>query len=406
MSAGPEGLVKVLAERLVLLPSVEHALSQVDRRVFLPAESAAVAYDDAAVVTATDADGMPVSSASQPAIVVQMLQALALEPGHRALEIGTGTGYNAALMKAMVGPAGTVTSVEVDAAIAASAGSNLSAAGFDVEVVAADGAAGVPDRAPFDRIVLTASTWELHADLLRQLAVGGVLVAPVRVARYLMFPQLIAVFERVSQDTLVTRSCFPGGFMIMRADSSESAWTGPVARTTFTSTTGQRDLMYELRGAGASSLDSFGMRALLACSTERQLDHPVQDGALYDLAIFIAFSLPDTSLMSTVGLSGLMTPFGADAIGCYEQDRNTVAALAGDGGTATAVITRGSDTAVAGRLLAIVDEWETRGRPSVRELTLTVDPTLGRTRDAWRVQRRGSAELAADWRSPGSGELG
>ena len=78
------------------------------------AEALGVVYSDEALITRRDDEGMPTSSASQPSVVAMMLEALDLEPGMRVLEIGAGTGYNAALMAEMVGDAGLVTTIDID----------------------------------------------------------------------------------------------------------------------------------------------------------------------------------------------------------------------------------------------------------------------------------------------------
>ena len=91
------------------------ALRDVPRHLFLPHLPPQDAYLDDAIVTKRDAEGQPISSSSQPAIMAIMLDQLTLAPGQRVLEIGAGTGYNAALMRHLVGPSGTVVSVDIDA---------------------------------------------------------------------------------------------------------------------------------------------------------------------------------------------------------------------------------------------------------------------------------------------------
>src|SRR5262249_41424405 len=91
--------------------SVEAAFRSVPRHRFLAGVPPEETYLDRVIVTET-ADSLPVSASSQPSFMAVMLQQLALQPGHRVLEIGTGTGYNAALMAAIVGPGGHVVSVD------------------------------------------------------------------------------------------------------------------------------------------------------------------------------------------------------------------------------------------------------------------------------------------------------
>src|SRR5258708_24206156 len=91
-----------------------------------------------------------------------MVEQLALQPGDRILEIGAGTGYNAALMAHLVGPKGQVVTVDIDQDTAAAAQAHLATAGADdIRVLCGDGALGYPEAAPYDRIILTAGTWDI-----------------------------------------------------------------------------------------------------------------------------------------------------------------------------------------------------------------------------------------------------
>ncbi|MBN9099212.1 MULTISPECIES: methyltransferase domain-containing protein [unclassified Pseudonocardia] len=165
----------------VLSPAVEDALRAVPRHLFLPGVDVADAYADGAVPV-QHVDGAATSSASQPSMVAIMLEQLALRPGLRVLEIGAGTGWNAALMARMVGPAGHVTSVDIDPGLVASAAVHLAAAGTgDVELVCADGALGHPPGAPYDRIVLTVGSADVRPEWVAQLAPAGRLLVPLGV---------------------------------------------------------------------------------------------------------------------------------------------------------------------------------------------------------------------------------
>src|SRR5580693_5696557 len=106
------------------------ALRDVPRHLFLPHLPPEEAYLDDAIVTKRDADGQAISSSSQPAIMAIMLDQLDLSPGQRVLEIGAGTGYNAALMSHIVGPSGTVVSVDIDSDVAGQARDHLASAGY------------------------------------------------------------------------------------------------------------------------------------------------------------------------------------------------------------------------------------------------------------------------------------
>ncbi|QIZ34671.1 methyltransferase domain-containing protein [Saccharopolyspora sp. ASAGF58] len=120
----------------------------------------------------------PSSSCSKPSLVADMLDALQVEDGHRVLEIGTGTGWNAANLRERVGDDGQVTSLEVDLELAEQAVRALIGAGCAVVVVTADGTKGYPDRAPYDRLIATASVRRVPRAWIEQAVPGGVIVTP------------------------------------------------------------------------------------------------------------------------------------------------------------------------------------------------------------------------------------
>ncbi|PJE96920.1 protein-L-isoaspartate O-methyltransferase [Streptomyces carminius] len=125
--------------------------------------------------------GRATSSLSCQAVVVDMLDSLKVEPGHRVLELGTGTGWNAALLAHRTGPGGRVTSVEVDAEPAAQACARLKetgTTGAEVAVHVGDGAAGWPGGAPWDRVIATYAVDEIPWTWVAQTRPGGRIVAP------------------------------------------------------------------------------------------------------------------------------------------------------------------------------------------------------------------------------------
>ncbi len=220
---GPAASLTQLRERLVaevLQTSgirderIAAALHDVPRHLFLPHLPPADAYLDDAIVTKRDADGQPISSSSQPAIMAIMLDQLTLAPGQRVLEIGAGTGYNAALMRHIVGPSGAVVSVDIDADLVDRAREHLASAGYpDVTVVAADGADGYPPGAPYDRVIATVGVSDLAPSWLHQAGPGARIVVPLDVRG----SQLAVAFGRSGTGGhWVSRSIAPCGFMRMR----------------------------------------------------------------------------------------------------------------------------------------------------------------------------------------------
>jgi protein-L-isoaspartate O-methyltransferase len=131
--------------------------------------------DEGSVTQITD--GLPTSSLSGEAIVADMLDSLLLEPGDRVLELGAGTGRNAALLSRRAGP-GRVTTVEVDRKLAAQARVRLRAANAEVNVQVGDGAAGWPDGAPYDRVMATYAVEQVPWAWVAQTRPGGRIVTP------------------------------------------------------------------------------------------------------------------------------------------------------------------------------------------------------------------------------------
>ncbi|GAB3170976.1 hypothetical protein GCM10027059_38420 [Myceligenerans halotolerans] len=164
-----------------LAEDVAEAMRAVPRHVFVPQVPLEQAYSSSPVVTHRDADGVPISSASAPGTVAGMLEQAEVKPGHRVLEIGSGTGYNAALLNHLVGPEGAVTTIEYDPQVADAARAALASYGAErVRVVTGDGTLGAPEDGPFDRILVTAGAWDVTPAWREQLAPGGRLVLPLR----------------------------------------------------------------------------------------------------------------------------------------------------------------------------------------------------------------------------------
>jgi protein-L-isoaspartate(D-aspartate) O-methyltransferase len=200
--------------------AAERALCTVPRHLFLPGVPLADAYSDNAILTHEE-EGLPISSASQPAIVAIMLQQLAIEPGMRVLEIGAGTGYNAALLAELAGPNGHVTTVDIDEEIAAEARAHLDSAGYSqVQVIATDGAAGWPEGAPYDRIELTVGATDVTPAWYEQLADEGLMTLPL----WLGMSDASVAFRK-HLGALYSESLAPCGFMRLRgAEKSTMQW--------------------------------------------------------------------------------------------------------------------------------------------------------------------------------------
>jgi protein-L-isoaspartate(D-aspartate) O-methyltransferase len=160
-----------LRGRDVVNPRVLDAMSRVPRHLFVPEPDRADAYGDFP---------LPIGHAqtiSQPYIVGFMTQALEIEPQHRVLEIGTGSGYQAAILAEL---AKEVYTIEIVAPLADRARSTLEALGYrNVRVRTGNGYLGWPEHAPFDRVMVTAAPDDVPRPLVDQLRVGGLMAIPV-----------------------------------------------------------------------------------------------------------------------------------------------------------------------------------------------------------------------------------
>jgi protein-L-isoaspartate(D-aspartate) O-methyltransferase len=160
-----------LRRRGIADPTVLRAMDEVPRERFVSREMAGNAYADHA---------MPIDcgqTISQPYVVAYMTEHLGVLPHHRVLEIGTGSGYQAAVLSRL---AREVVTVERYRTLAEQARERLHDLGYgNVEVMVGDGLAGVPDRAPFDRILVTAAAEDVPQTVVAQLGEGGVMVLPV-----------------------------------------------------------------------------------------------------------------------------------------------------------------------------------------------------------------------------------
>ena len=160
-----------LRRRGIMNPAVLRAMEEVPRDRFVMPAHAAAAYEDRAMPIACG------QTISQPFVVAYMTENLAPAPEHHVLEVGTGSGYQAAVLSRLVAK---VTTVERYRTLADAARIRLRALGYDnIDVIHGDGMAGVPERAPFDRIMVTAAAETVPQALIEELVPGGIMVLPV-----------------------------------------------------------------------------------------------------------------------------------------------------------------------------------------------------------------------------------
>ncbi len=208
----------VKAKGFIRSPHVEAAFRAVPRHLFLPNLPLQKVYQDEAISTKS-LHGRTVSSSSQPTIMAIMLEQLDLHEGQRVLEIGAGTGYNAALMAHIVGETGHVVTLDIDEDIVEAARTHLAAAGFEhVQVLCTDGGLGFPDAAPYDRIILTVNAGDITPAWHQQLAPDGRILLPLSVRG----PQIAVAFKRVDEH-FESVSVQPCGFVGLRGAFAEQS---------------------------------------------------------------------------------------------------------------------------------------------------------------------------------------
>jgi len=186
-------------------PRVLDVMAAIPREEFLSGTARRHAYEDRALAIECG------QTISQPLVVALMTQALRLSPEDVALEVGTGSGYQAAVLSRLCR---RVITLELEPALAEHAASTLKRLGFDnVDVAVADGSAGWPSRPPYNAVLVACAAPELPPALVEQLAEGGRLVIPLNVGSDQ--PQDLRLYEK--QGGAVThRSLFPVMFVPLR----------------------------------------------------------------------------------------------------------------------------------------------------------------------------------------------
>jgi protein-L-isoaspartate(D-aspartate) O-methyltransferase len=330
-----------------------------------------------------------VSSCSQPSMVAIMLEQLGLEPGHKVLEIGAGTGYNAALMAHVVGMKGQVITVDIDDDIAAGAGEHLAVAGFNrVQVVCADGGYGYVDAAPYDRIILTVAASDIFPAWWEQLKSCGRLVLPLEIKD----SQLSIAFEQAEGylKSVSVRGC---GFMTLRGNFAAS----PVKRVQLGS---EPSLFLEIRDERlingevvhrwltgthkdwSTSIEVMlheivGRLRLWLALHESSLCGMTATGDMVDGDLVPPLlglggewkSVSTVVLAGEKGLATLMRPPGQPA---PLADPNEL--YAGETPFKLFVRQFGSDETLSQRLIELVNTWDDAGRPSSEELRFRAYP--------------------------------
>ncbi len=329
------------------------------RALFLPGVPLDQVYQDDAIILKREADGTVVSSSSQPSMMALMINQMRLQKGHNVLEIGTGSGYNAAIMQTIVEPGGLVTTIEVDPQLAEHAQDALQRARMShVLVVQGDGATGYAPRASYDRILATAGIWEVPRTWVKQLKPRGMIVAPI----WFEGQQYSAAFQRQPDGTLYSERNLPCGFVHLRGVAA-----GPVL---------------DMRvGSGSLAISSGQLNRVDAVALQMLLNADAQDGHLghvlsssdyiYSAMPFLALCLPEEDVFATYSVLSDQQPYGIEGHGFAVIAKGS-ACFVGAHEQGRAHVFGGADT-----LLAVQDglnAWQAAGTPSVNRLRLRLTP--------------------------------
>ncbi len=322
------------------------------RLTFLPVEydrdhpssaNFAEIYSNQALVTSVQ-HSLPTSSTSQPSLVARMLELLDLRPGMRVLEIGTGTGYNAALLAEILGAEGHVCTIEFQKDVAERARSHLMEEGYrDVQVVHGDGYIGVPEAGSFDRIVATVGCPDLSPSWLKQLAPNGFLLLPL---------------HHGLSDPLV---------QIERDPRDVERGIGKVV---------DNSSFMPIQGRLASS-NPWQSYMITGLPKEPTMRHPLSEGSGLELGKAESpFGPPeDWGFRFFLALSSRELWWNNDGFGLADPGGSSVLILTSDGmqGYSASGDTRSLDR-LQDRLLHLHDEWNRLGRPTPMDYSLAFSP--------------------------------
>ena len=400
------GPSRALRKRLVadlaargLLPTkrVRDAFMAVPRERFVPVLAAELGLDaiheDQVHVTHRDKDGQSISSFEQPALIAAMLECLQVEAGHRILEIGSGTGYTAALLAHLAGPTGHVTSIEVDGTVAEEARGHLARGRHRVQVVQGDGMLGWAGNAPYDRIVVTAQPQSLPRSWWEQLCPDGLIQVPLRIDVLRMGVGLVITFRR-RPDGLVSVAHTWGQFMGFRAPGAAGAPDQPWPLLgAWTLGTGRRNTRMMVSGPALARLSKAGRGQLLALllngHQQRLLD--IRDSAAATL--LCALAGPRARLM-------VVRELDTEGIGLLDPSLQGFAVLLPHaptkaGSSRMALRSYGDGGRAADELLTLVDGWRRLGAPGLNQFEFSVAFGPHPAGNQWHLPPLGECRIGA-----------
>ena len=366
---------------------VREAFASVPRHLFVPNVDLDAAYKDQPVFIRW-VEGIPISSSTQPTMMAIMAEQLRLEPGCRVLEIGAGTGYNAAILAHVVGPTGSVITVDIDQDIVDEAASNLFNGGYgNVEAVCGDGYAGYFPGQPYDRIMVTVGAQDVSSHWVEQMRDGGIIVAPLWFRGY-----RLSVALQKRDGVLEGLSASPCMFIPIRGSAGRTEGyfavgnplnAGPqmylgmeqddpdhrhLLNRLFAEKGQPRDIGRSLEGQFHTQDLSSGFYMFLTANPRINIVHWESGDGLFQGA---GYALIDLEAMSAAVLCD---------------------------GRPDQVMVYGNDAACV-ELIGLLDGWDTLGRPSIRSLRIRAfsSPPQSLPDGHWSVAKRSPFTWAMSW---------
>ncbi len=381
-------LVKELVSQgAVTSQPVRQAFEEVPRHLFVPRVSIATAYSNRPIFIRWEA-GIPISSSSEPKMMAIMMEQMNWAPGSRVLEIGAGTGYNAAILAHVVGEKGSVVTMDIDQDIVDEAAGNLSKAGYgNVKVLCGDGFEGFPGDRSYDRITVTVGAYDISPHWVDQLAEGGVMVVPLWFKGY-----CLSVALEKHKGELRSLSANPCLFIPIRGERQPTEGYFPIGDPPdeyLQMTIGLEEDDPDLRrvlghlfnqnvsvhGAGRSLEGQFHTQNLVS--------------GLY------MFLTVDPSIFNVYSASH-GGPFRGFGYGLIDVERMSAAVISDR--DPERVVVYGDDAAYD-RLIDLLDKWDQRGRPSVHDLQISAlfDTPESVPDGQWILAKRSAYTWAFSW---------
>ncbi len=202
----------LLCQKIISKVEIEKAFRKVKRDLFLPGFPLKEIYTDGSIITKSIGTNY-ISSSTSPSLMASMIEILDLKKGHKVLEIGTGTGYNAAILAEIVADEKKVYSLDIDKETVLEAKRNLKKAGYQqINLLCRDANNGWNKNILFDRIIFTASVKKIPPKIINQLRIGGIVVLPF----WINGTQITPALKKKKDGSLYSQKITLGGFMPLR----------------------------------------------------------------------------------------------------------------------------------------------------------------------------------------------